>query len=370
MANWPLSAGPSSVFAMTVLVISVVSTLATAPPATAAPATTAGGAASAAVAPANRIAVLPLEIIGEVPAGRPALEASVAKGLVVAGMTVVIGPEVGSTLSAAGARVACVDAACWIAAGRALGARNLIAGVVERKGPVFQVEFRLVDATAGREVLKEANHCDVADCSVAELCRLTVHELARAGLSRPSGAAVAATPATAAPVVPAPAHASAAGGAADKSPGSSSSSSGAAAAPGASAGTSGLPASGAPPAAGELSGWSSPSELSAVAPATPVATPFFPRWFPVAAVVGGVVAGGIGGFLIYKDEKCASDIAPGSTNCKKIYHNMVPGVATVAGGAILVASGIVVGLTREDDTAPAVTSLSVGPASIGFGGRF
>jgi TolB-like protein len=358
MANWPLSAGPSSVFAMTVLVISVVSTLATAPPATAAPATTAGGAASAAVAPANRIAVLPLEIIGEVPAGRPALEASVAKGLVVAGMTVVIGPEVGSTLSAAGARVACVDAACWIAAGRALGARNLIAGVVERKGPVFQVEFRLVDATAGREVLKEANHCDVADCSVAELCRLTVHELARAGLSRPSGAAVAATPATAAPAVPAPAHASADGAAADKST-----------APAATDGTSGFPAGGAPPASAELSGWSSPSELSAAAPTAPAATPFFPKWFPVAAVVGGVVAGGIGGFLIYKDEKCASDAAPGFT-CKKIYHNMVPGVATVAGGAILVATGIVVGLTREDETTPAVTSLSVGPGSIGLGGRF
>jgi hypothetical protein len=349
MATWPLSAARVSdfAFATTALLVSVVSTLAFAPPVAAAAATAGGAVPSAAPAPANRIAVLPLEIIGDVPAGRPALEAAVAKGLVVAGVPVTVGPEVGTTLTAAGARVACVDAACWIAAGRALGARHLIAGVVERKGPVFQVEFRLVDASAGagREVLKEANHCDVADCSVAELCRLTVHELARSGLSRPSGP-VAATPTV--PVL------------ADKTPTP-------APAPIATDGTSRFPSSGAPPSTSDLSGWSSPTEVSATAAP---ATPFFPRWFPVAAVVGGVVAGGIGGYLIYQDGKCTKEPALGHM-CKKNYRTLAGGVASVAGGAILVATGIVVGLTRGDDeTASCVTSVSVGPGSVGLAGRF
>jgi hypothetical protein len=354
MATWPLSSRRVPVSAATMLLVSVVSIVVMAAPArpvTAAPATAAS--AGAAPAPSGRVAVLPLEIIGDVPAGRPALEAAVAKGLVVAGMPVTIGPDVGITLSAAGARVACVDPACWIAAGRALGARHLIAGSVERKGAVFQVEFRLVDAAAGagREVLKEANHCDVADCSVAELCRLTVHELARSGLSRPTAPAVATTAAPAPAATPArpstPPVATASAPVAREG--------------------AGFPASGAPPSASDLSGWSSPTDVATKAAP---ATPFFPRWFPVAAVVGGVVAGGIGSYLIYQDGKCASEAKEGFT-CKDVYHNMVPGVATLAGGAVLIATGIVVGLTRADDeTAAGVTSVSVGPASVGLAGRF
>jgi hypothetical protein len=320
----------------------------------------------------NRIAVLPLEIIGDVPAGRPALEAAVAKGLVIAGVPVTIGPEVGTALNAGGARVACVDPACWVAAGRALGARHLIAGVVERKGPVFQVEFRLVDAATGqgREVMKEANHCDVADCSVAELCRLTVHELARAGLSRPSAPVAAPTPAPAAPsAVPAAAAtgASEVAGAGPATPP-------AAGAAVATDGTHRYPSEKGGSATSDLSGWTQTPDAG-----TPATARRFPAWVPIAAIAGGVVAGAVGGYLLYRDDDCTTEVKQGF-GCPENYRTYWPGMATVAGGAILFATGVVLSLTNTsgsssaNDSAtpatPAVTGVSIGPASLGLHGRF
>src|SRR5687767_6418652 len=80
----------------------------------------------------NTVAVLPLEIVGNVPAGRPALETAVTRGL-----TVFSGPTIEAThasakLTAAKAKLPCADAECWTAAGKTLGARYLVAGQVER----------------------------------------------------------------------------------------------------------------------------------------------------------------------------------------------------------------------------------------------
>lgn len=326
-------------------------------------------AAPAAAVNGDKIAVLPLEIIGEVPAGRPALEAAVTKGLVVTGAAVTIGPEVATLLSRAGARVACVDPGCWIAAGRALGARHLIAGVVERKAGQFQVEFRLIDAAVGqgRIVMTEANHCDVADCSVAELCRLTVNELARAGLPR----AVAGSPAAAAATPPAPVVAGSAQIAPANSPG-------AAAAP-----TLGVPAGAAdgtrrfPPSRPALSDEDDLKLGGLSSRARPDAAPpgrRWPSWFPVAAVVAGVAAGAVGGYLIYKDGQCIE-----SSPCPHLYNTFWGGVATASSGALLLATGIVVGLVENRDDHPALdngeapppsTVLSIGPGSISLAGKF
>jgi hypothetical protein len=327
--------------------------------------------------PVGRIAVLPLEIIGDVPAGRPALETAVARGLLVSGSAVTIGPDVGTALSQAGARVACVDPGCWIAAGRALGARHLLAGVIERKGGEFHVEFRLVDASPGqgRVILSETNKCDVSDCSVAELSRLTVHELARSGLPKAS------SPVAATPVAPA----SGASGTAGKPPGSLSSAS-AQVAPPATAGPSADASGGGrdgtrrfPSAAPPPPSAAPPASLASGSSADAgVSNRRWPSWFPIAAVATGAVAGAVGGYLIYTDDKCI-----GPEPCEFEHANLWPGVATVSAGAILLATGIVVGLVDGGDTpagtttaqpgdgpAPAATSLSIGPGSIRLSGRF
>ena len=80
------------------------------------------------------MAVLPLEVVGNVPAGRPALEAAVVRGLTMFTGTTVEATQTSARLIAAGAKLPCEDAACWTAVGKAVGTRHLVAGRVERKG--------------------------------------------------------------------------------------------------------------------------------------------------------------------------------------------------------------------------------------------
>ena len=148
--------------------------------------------------------MLPLEVVGNVPAGRPALEAAVARGLTMFAGTTVEATQASARLTAAGAQVPCQDAACWTAAGKAVGARHLVAGRVERKGANFEVQFRLLEGATGRLLATETNKCEAADCSVAELTRQTVRELARQmlsgtvpGVSSPGTAALTAADAAA-----------------------------------------------------------------------------------------------------------------------------------------------------------------------------
>ena len=143
------------------------------------------------------LAVLPLEIVGNVPAGRPALETAVTRGLTVYSGPTIEAAQASAKLTAAKAQVPCQEAACWTAAGKTVGARYLVAGHVERKGTMFEVQFRLFDAPSGRLLATENNRCEADDCSVAELCRLTVRELARqtlGGAPMPTTAAPAAAP--------------------------------------------------------------------------------------------------------------------------------------------------------------------------------
>ena len=93
--------------------------------------------------------MLPLDVVGNVPAGRPALEAAVVRGLTMFAGTTVEATQASARLTAAGARVPCQDAACWTAAGKAVGTRHLVAGRVERKGANFEVQFRLFDGSPG-----------------------------------------------------------------------------------------------------------------------------------------------------------------------------------------------------------------------------
>src|SRR5262249_34058707 len=112
----------------------------------------------------NRIAVMPLEILGEVPAGRPALEAAVLRGLTVASAPTLPVSEAEARLRAGSTRLPCDSADCWSSIGRIVEARYLIAGKVERKANLFQVEFKLIDARPGRLLAKEANGCPADEC--------------------------------------------------------------------------------------------------------------------------------------------------------------------------------------------------------------
>ncbi|HEY0708042.1 MAG TPA: hypothetical protein VGG33_14660, partial [Polyangia bacterium] len=227
---------------------------------------------------ADKVAVMPLEIGGTVPAGRPALEEAVRRGIaVVTTAPVIVGSEVTSTLNAAGVRVACTEPACFQAVGRTLRARHLVAGSIDRKGAEFVVEFKVIAAGDGRVLDRQSNRCEAAECSVAELTRLTVLELARGTLSGDAKAANGT----------------------------------------ATSGTSVIPAS-APPVAANTSGGTGTNGGAggdvvgevASAPERPRFFSSWRRWYPPVAIAGGVVAGAVGGYLISIDgdeTKCDSE---------------------------------------------------------------
>ena len=110
---------------------------------------------------AESIVLMPLELAGGLEANRADLEAAVTKGLAVAGRPVIPPDETG----ARGAYV--------------------VSGSIGREGSTFTASFELV-RTADKQTLNtQKNHCDVADCSVAELARRSARELVRQTLGRP-----------------------------------------------------------------------------------------------------------------------------------------------------------------------------------------
>jgi hypothetical protein len=292
----------------------------------------AGGRAWAAD-PVNAVAVLPLEIEGNVPAGRPALESAVSRGL-----AVLSGPTIGATESAAklaptGAKVPCATEACWTAAGKAIDARYLIAGRVERKGPLFEVRFRLVDAPSGRLLATETNKCEVADCSVAELCRTTVRELVRQTLGEPAAT-------TAAALTPPP-------------PGD---------APVRSAEPPAAPILEEAPA-GETAG------LHQEQPAPPVRSASrIPLAVPIVAIVAGAAALGVGGYYLKREGDCTNNDRP----CQRFERTVWGGVGWAAGGVALVTTGVVLAVLRSRGATESGggTTLSLGPNGALVSGRF
>jgi hypothetical protein len=293
-----------------------------------------GGARAWAADAANAVAVLPLEIEGNVPAGRPALESAVSRGL-----AVLSGPTIGATEAAArlapsGAKVPCATEACWTAAGKAIEARYLVAGKVERKGPLFEVRFRLVDAPSGRLLATESNKCEVADCSVAELCRTTVRELVRQTLGDPGNAATTGSmaPAAASQPVAAP------------------------------------PAAARPATPVQDAGSSNESaglrqELSAPAPRASR----IPAAVPVVAIVAGVAALSVGGYYLKRDGDCRGSERP----CQRLHDTLWGGLGWAAGGTALITTGIVTAVLRSHAGGPAgSTTLSLGPNAAFVSGRF
>ena len=134
----------------------------------------------------DRIAVMPLEIVGDVP-GRPT--GAGGRGPARAhggGRPHDAGrPRPRPACVAGSTRLPCDTADCWTAVGQAVEARYLRHGQGGAQGePVRRWSSRLIDARPGRLLARETNGCEADDCSVAELCRLVVRELARQTLSR------------------------------------------------------------------------------------------------------------------------------------------------------------------------------------------
>jgi hypothetical protein len=285
------------------------------------------GARDARAGDENAVAIMPLDIVGNVPAGRPALEAAVARGLAVLSGPTVNAAEAAGKLTGAGLKLPCRDGACWSAAGRALGARYLVTGVVERKGPMFAVQFRLVDAPSGRLLATEKNECEVADCSVAELSRQVVRELARQTLGTPPPAVRPATNVAAA--TPPPPDA--------------------------------------PLAPGASSSLAAQGEGRARVP----------RFVPVAAIAAGALALGAGAYYLERDGDCRDpDITvypPGGAerrDCSRVEDTKWAGLGFAAGGAALVTTGVVLLVRSWRDQPEAGTQISVGPGGVLLSGRF
>jgi hypothetical protein len=299
------------------------------PAAAAEPPSTSSTPAAATPPDASAVAVLPLEIVGNVPAGRPALDAAVMRGLTMFFAGATIEPTASSArLGAAAATLPCEDAACWTAAGKAVGARHLLAGRVEHKGPNFEVQFRLIDGPSGRLLGTETSSCEAADCSVAELTRQTVRELARQTLSElptaPPG-----------PVAPA---------------------------------TTGAPIPLTPGAPGPSSSEGAALGLRQEAD-RPAGPSTLRKLLPYGAIALGAGAAAAGGWVIYKDGSCSQWVTtPMGSECNHFRDQMWEGVALTGVGAALLATGIIVAITDHAD--PGAPVVLVGPGSLRLAGRF
>jgi hypothetical protein len=290
-----------------------------------------GGPGAAGETP-DRIAVMPLEIVGDIPAGRPALEAAVMRGLTVAAAPTLPAGEAEARLRTASAHAACDSAECWSSLGRTVEARYLITGKIERKENFFQVEFKLVDARPGRLVARESNRCAADDCSVAELCRLVVRELARQNLTQPdelpSIPLAAATEASAEPL--------------------------SSAAPGVDAARQSTPVS------DRNESWWTPR-----------------RKWAVAAILGGLAFGAGGAFLVHYHNTCATRWQDETRECITLRGSdkneaLIGGIASAAVGAGLATTGVAMLLTarRATGQAGAALTLSAAPGSLFLSGRF
>jgi hypothetical protein len=126
---------------------------------------------------AETIALAPLELAGGLEVSRVDLEAAVVKGLAVAGRPVLLPVEDQRAATyTVSARIGRVDAS-------------------------FEVRMRLQRVADGYAMNVQENHCDVTDCSVAELARRSARELVRQALGR-SGEAPIPAPAAAVEAAP------------------------------------------------------------------------------------------------------------------------------------------------------------------------
>jgi len=141
----------------------------------------------------ERIALLPLDLGGDLGASRPDVEAAVARGLAIAGRAVMSPDDAAARARTAQAEIECRTPACWGRVGAVTEAAYLVGGSVGRAGGSFHVKFQLVRAADGSTLATEENECEVADCSVAELARLSARELVRQTLGPVPAAATSAT---------------------------------------------------------------------------------------------------------------------------------------------------------------------------------
>jgi hypothetical protein len=110
---------------------------------------------------AESIVLMPLDLSGGLEASRADLEAAVTKGLAVAGRPVIPPDETGAR------------------------GTYVVSGAVGREGSTFTASFKLVRTSDKQTLNTQENHCDLADCSVAELARRSARELVRQTLGRP-----------------------------------------------------------------------------------------------------------------------------------------------------------------------------------------
>ncbi len=268
---------------------------------------------------AERVAIAPLELSGNLLAGREELEAAARKGLALSGRDVVGADEVAPKVMAH--TTGCRDDRCWAQLGEEVGATHIIVGSAKKSGATFSVSVRMIEVLGARGIATENNRCDIADCSLAELLRLSVRELGRQTLGR-DGQATPPMPSLVASAAPAPA------------------------------------------VAAPSSAIASPPGGHAAAPTGRSGADVWPLF-----VVGtGVLAIGTGAYLVTLDGDCAQRLGGG--DCKDFYNTNVAGWALVGAGVVAGAVGLVLYLRDGDPSSQVQVSLLAGPAGAALVGRF
>jgi hypothetical protein len=285
----------------------------------------------------DAIAVLPVEITGKLAASAGDLQDAVRKGLAISKRQVV-GPDEPAAFR--------------------------VSAQVMRVGKVFRVRLTLIRVADGVTIATENNDCDVADCSVAELVRLSARELVRQTIGRGpvDGPATSTGPAGSPPgfasgAVPADAAPSGGGASATgEAPGARASAAGAGPRPGTSpARTHGADNE---QASAERTRSTAPARER---PALPV--------LPLLGVGAGATAVGAGIAMLKVHDDCYR------ADCDDVYDTKIAAFALLGAGAV---TTVVSALWLGAAAAPARPSATRSPqvvGAIGFGtvvisGRF
>ncbi len=126
------------------------------------------GAARAVGPSARRVAVLRLEVQGDIAeAAGDLFAARLVEGLASAGFEVFAGAAVASRLAEGGPSPAgCRDSACYPAVARALGVRYLVSGNVVGRDKNYDIMLELIDGGSGGSIGQKRESCEL--CGIEE----------------------------------------------------------------------------------------------------------------------------------------------------------------------------------------------------------
>lgn len=117
--------------------------------------------------PVQRVAVVRLDFVGEVPeAGRDLFERRLAEGLSVARFEVLAGAPLGKRLKSAGKLAGCADASCYPNLARQLNVGYLVMGRVNEQNKTYFIFLELINGRTGAVLASNRERCET--CGIEE----------------------------------------------------------------------------------------------------------------------------------------------------------------------------------------------------------